>query len=43
MHQVELPRWFSGKDSACSAGNPRDVGFVFGSGRAPGGEHGNPL
>ena len=28
------------KESACSAG---DVGSIPGSGRSPGGEHGNPL
>ena len=32
-----------GKDSACSAGDEGDVGSVPGSGRSPGGGHGNPL
>ena len=39
--RVGLPRWFSGKES-CNAGNS-GVGSILGSGRSPGGEHGNPL
>ena len=35
-----LPWWLSGKESACSA---RDIGPVPGSGRSPGGGHGNSL
>ena len=35
-----LPQWLSGKESASSAG---DVGLIPGSGRCPGGGHGNPL
>ena len=35
-----LPRWLSGKESACNA---RDVGLIPGSGRSTGGGHGNPL
>ena len=35
-----LPWWLSGKESASSAGDP---GSIPGSGRAPGGRHGNPL
>ena len=31
------------KESACSAGNPRDAGSVPGSGRSPEEENGNPL
>ena len=38
-----LPRWLSGKESACNLGNARDAGSIPGSGRAPGGGHGNPL
>ena len=34
-----LPWWLSGKESACSAG---DLGLIPGSGRSPGGGHGNP-
>ena len=32
--------WNSGKESACDAGDP---GSISGSGRSPGGGHGNPL
>ena len=35
-----LPRWLSGKESACNAGV---AGLIPGSGRFPGGGHGNPL
>ena len=35
-----LPRGLNGKESACSAGA---TGFIPGSGRSPGGQHGNPL
>ena len=35
-----LPRWLSGKESACSA---EDSGSVPGSGRSPGEGNGNPL
>ena len=35
-----LPRWLSGKESACSAG---DVGSIPGLRRSPGGRNGNPL
>ena len=38
-----LPRWLSGKESACSAGNAGDVGLIPGSGKSPGGGTGNPL
>ena len=33
----------SGKESACNAGDAGDVGSIPGSGRSPGGGHGNPL
>ena len=33
----------SGKDMLANAGNIRDMGSIPGSGRSPGGEHGNPL
>ena len=36
-------RWFSGKESACQAGDAEDAGSVPGSGRAPGEGNGNPL
>ena len=32
-----------GKESACNARDVRDVGLIPGSGRSPGGGHGNPL
>ena len=35
-----IPQWLSGKESACSAGDP---GLIPGSGRSPGGGNGNPL
>ena len=35
-----LPRWHSGKESICQAG---DVGLIPGLGRSPGEENGNPL
>ena len=35
-----LPQWLSGKESTCNAG---DAGLIPGSGRSPGGGHGNPL
>ena len=35
-----LPWWLSGKESACNAG---DLSSIPGSGRSPGGGHGNPL
>ena len=30
-----LPRWCSGKESACNAGDTRDVGSIPGSRRSP--------
>ena len=41
--QPELPRWCSGKESACSAGAEGDPGSIPGSERSPGGGNGNPL
>jgi len=37
-----LPRWYSGNVPA-SAGDARHIGSVLGSGRSPGGGHGNLL
>ena len=34
---MRLPRWLSGKESACSAGDTGEVGSIPGSGRIPGG------
>ena len=36
----ELPRWLSGKESACNAG---DTGSIPRLGRSPGEGNGNPL
>ena len=38
-----FPGGASGKNRPASAGDVRDAGSVPGSGRSPGGEHGNPL
>ena len=38
-----LPRCLRGKESACSAGATEDPGLIPGSGRSPGGGHGNPF
>ena len=38
-----LPWWLSGKESACNAGSAGDTGSIPGSGRSPGGGHGNPV
>ena len=43
----KIPRGFldgsAGKESACNAGDAGDVGLIPGSGRSPGGGHGNSL
>ena len=38
-----LPWWLSGKESAFSAGDARDVGSIPRWGRSPAGGDGNPL
>ena len=38
-----LPQWLSGKESTCNAGVGGGAGWIPGSGRSPGGGHGNPL
>ena len=38
--RARLPRWLSGKESACHTG---DVGLIHGLGRSPGEENSNPL
>ena len=40
---IRLPQWFSGKESACNAGDAVDWCSIPGSGRSPGGRHGHPL
>ena len=42
---MHLPRWRSGNESACNAGDPgdaEDAGSIPRSGRSPGGGNGNP-
>ena len=43
LYQHGLPRWLSGKESACVAGATGDTGSIPGSGRSPGGGRDNPL
>ena len=38
-----LPWWLSSKESTSSAGDAGGDGSILGSGRSPGGGHGNPL
>ena len=38
-----LPQCLSSKESTCNTGDIRDTGSILGSGRSPGGGHGNPL
>ena len=38
-----LPQWLSSKESTCNAGAAGAVGWAPGSGRSPGGRHGNTL
>ena len=38
-----LPRCLSSKEPSCNAGAVGDVSSIPGSGKSPGGEHGNPL
>ena len=38
-----LPWWLSGKESACTAGNTRDMGLIPGLGRSRGEGNGHPL
>jgi len=37
------PRWCSGQESACNAGDARYAASIPGSGRSPGVGNGNPL
>ena len=44
MLAMGLRWWLRNKESACQTGdNGRDAGLLPGSGRLPGGRHGNPL
>ena len=38
-----LPWWLSSKESACSAGDAKDISFIPELGRSPGGGNGNPF
>ena len=38
---IGLPQWLSGKESTWNAGTTGDTGSIPGSGRSPGGGHGN--
>ena len=38
-----LPLWLSSKESTCNAEDAGDLGWIPGSGRSPGGGHGNSL
>ena len=41
--RMRASQWLSSKESACNAGAAGDTGSIPGSGRSPGGGHGNPL
>ena len=43
LHFHFQPSGLAGKESACNAGDTGDSGSIPGSGRSPGGGHGNPL
>ena len=43
MHLLHFPGASSGKESPANAKDIRDAGLIPGSGRSPGGGHGNPL
>ena len=40
---IGFPGGTMGKEPTCNAGDIRDMGSMPGSGRSPGGGHGNPL
>ena len=43
LYTLGLPGWLSSEKSTSSAGDVGDGSSIPGSGRAPGGGHGNPL
>ena len=43
LQMLGLPRWLSGKETACVAGDTGNMGLTSGLGRPPGKGHGNPL
>ena len=38
-----FPQWLGGTESTCNAGDTGNASLSLGSGRSPGGRHGNPL
>ena len=38
-----LPKWLSGKESACNAGAPGSIGLIPGWGKSPGEGNSSPL
>ena len=43
VKKYKFPRWFGGKESACSAGAAEELGLIPGSRTSPGGGRGHPL
>ena len=43
FHYLGLPRWHSGKESACQCQRHKNMGFIPGLGRSPGVENGSSL
>ena len=43
IYSLDFPDGSVDKEPTCSAGNAGDAGSILGSGRSPGGGHGNPL
>ena len=43
VKEIHFPGGFAGKESACNAGDARDMGSIPGSRRSPGEVNGNPL
>ena len=43
FYHIGCPQWLSRKELACNGGAVGDTGLIFGSGRSPGEENGNPL
>ena len=41
--EIWAPWWLGSEESTCNAGDAGDAGSIPGSGRSPGGGHGNPL
>ena len=43
LQMLGLPRWLSGKESVCIAGDTGNMGLISGLGRSPGKGNGHPL